>query len=94
MPPGPTSTDGKSRAPKDEETLTQAGLENGGSLYLKDLGPQVSWTTVFLVEYVRVIPSQVRICHLNKLIPLVPRRLALSSFIFSSIIIFLGTCRL
>ncbi|KAG8823425.1 3-oxo-5a-steroid 4- dehydrogenase [Serendipita sp. 401] len=47
----PTSSDGKGRAVKDSETLTSAGLENGGTLHLKDLGAQASWTTVFLTEY-------------------------------------------
>lgn len=46
-----TSPDAKGRAPKDSESLTAAGLANGGTLYLKDLGPQISWTTVFLTEY-------------------------------------------
>ncbi|KAG8827333.1 3-oxo-5a-steroid 4- dehydrogenase [Serendipita sp. 399] len=46
-----TSPDGKGRPLKDSESLTAAGLENGGILHLKDLGPQFSWTTVFLTEY-------------------------------------------
>jgi hypothetical protein len=91
--PSPTLADGKSRAPKDEETLTQAGLENGGSLYLKDLGPQVSWTTVFVIEYVRVNSFLSWIYHLNSLMILITRRLALSLSIFSSTIISPGTCR-
>ncbi|XP_071953896.1 probable very-long-chain enoyl-CoA reductase art-1 isoform X2 [Antedon mediterranea] len=36
---------------KDDETLDHLGLDNGGELYLKDLGPQISWTLVFLSEY-------------------------------------------
>ena len=33
-------------------TLAAAGIADGGELEIKDLGPQVSWTTVFLIEYV------------------------------------------
>jgi len=28
---------------------------NGWELQVKDLGPQVSWKTVFIVEYVRLL---------------------------------------
>jgi very-long-chain enoyl-CoA reductase len=31
------------------------GRVEGGELQVKDLGPQVSWRTVFLAEYVRII---------------------------------------
>lgn len=31
--------------------------QNGWELQVKDLGPQISWRTVFLVEYVRMIFS-------------------------------------
>ena len=31
---------------KDEDGLRSLGLKNGDRLYFKDLGPQVSWTTV------------------------------------------------
>lgn len=36
---------------KDEETLQSLGLKNGDKIYLKDLGPQIGWATVFLAEY-------------------------------------------
>lgn len=38
----------------DDITLKDAGVVEGGELSVKDLGPQVSWKTVFLVEYVSV----------------------------------------
>ena len=53
LPPASTEPGAKSKAPADNSTLVTAGLESGGTLYLKDLGPQASWTTVFLIEYVR-----------------------------------------
>lgn len=28
-----------------------SGLKNGSKLYVKDLGPQIGWSTVFLCEY-------------------------------------------
>ena len=37
---------------KDEITLQQAGILDGGELTVKDLGPQISWRTVFIIEYV------------------------------------------
>ena len=41
----------KAKAVKDEDTLSKLNLSNGGVLYLKDLGPQISWSTVFYCEY-------------------------------------------
>lgn len=38
----------------DESTLASAGVSDGGEVVVKDLGPQISWRTVFMVEYVRV----------------------------------------
>ena len=26
-------------------------MDDGGKLYFKDLGPQISWRTVFIIEY-------------------------------------------
>lgn len=41
----------KGKTVKDEDTLKSLKLENGSKLYVKDLGPQISWKNVFLTEY-------------------------------------------
>jgi len=35
----------------DDKTLSDSNISDGGSIYLKDLGPQISWKGVFIVEY-------------------------------------------
>ena len=35
----------------DRATLAAAGLTDGGTVVLKDLGPQISWKAVFVLEY-------------------------------------------
>lgn len=42
------------KALQDESTLASAGVVDGSELTVKDLGPQISWRTVFMVEYVRI----------------------------------------
>jgi hypothetical protein len=37
----------------DEATLAELGVGECGELTVKDLGPQIKWRTVFLIEYVR-----------------------------------------
>ena len=45
-----------SKAPlASEATLKDVGVEDGGELCVKDLGPQISWKTVFMIEYVRSV---------------------------------------
>lgn len=39
----------------NETTLEEAGIVDGAELNIKDLGPQISWRTVFIVEYVSLI---------------------------------------
>jgi len=35
----------------DTKVLSTYGLKSGDSIVVKDLGPQISWRTVFIVEY-------------------------------------------
>lgn len=36
---------------KDNVTVSSLGLSNGSKIYIKDLGPQISYRTVFILEY-------------------------------------------
>ncbi|CAI4230884.1 unnamed protein product [Auanema sp. JU1783] len=45
-------TDAKGKAVADDKKLSELGLsQQNGQLFLRDLGPQVAWKTVFLTEY-------------------------------------------
>lgn len=38
--------------PNDKKiSVSSAGLENGSTIQVKDLGPQIAWRTVFVIEY-------------------------------------------
>ncbi|KAF7796032.1 hypothetical protein EIP86_007202 [Pleurotus ostreatoroseus] len=43
---------GDKKALKDEATLASSEVTEGSELDAKDLGPQISWTTVFVIEYI------------------------------------------
>ncbi|OZJ05480.1 hypothetical protein BZG36_01629 [Bifiguratus adelaidae] len=46
-----TTPDKKVLDAHDSATLASFGIEDGGSVQFKDLGPQIGWQTVFLIEY-------------------------------------------
>ena len=39
---------------QDDATLASVGFGEAGELTVKDLGEQISWMTVFIIEYVRI----------------------------------------
>lgn len=41
----------KDKDRKDNITISSLGLSSGSKIYIKDLGPQISWRTVFILEY-------------------------------------------
>lgn len=41
----------KGKDQKDETSLSNLGLRTGSKIYVKDLGPQISWRGVFVLEY-------------------------------------------
>ncbi|KAL7647605.1 UNVERIFIED_CONTAM: hypothetical protein RMT77_001205 [Armadillidium vulgare] len=41
----------KSKGLKDDASLDSLKLKSGDKLFVKDLGPQIGWSTVFLCEY-------------------------------------------
>lgn len=41
----------KGKMLKDSDTIESLNLRSGSKLYVKDLGPQIGWSTVFLAEY-------------------------------------------
>jgi very-long-chain enoyl-CoA reductase len=41
----------RGRTLKDTDTIESLNLRTGSKLYVKDLGPQIGWSTVFLCEY-------------------------------------------
>ncbi|KAK4049129.1 3-oxo-5a-steroid 4- dehydrogenase [Microbotryomycetes sp. JL201] len=45
------TTDDKQVLEDDSKELSEYGVQHNASLEIKDLGPQISWKTVFLIEY-------------------------------------------
>lgn len=44
-------TEPKGKSVNDSATLSSLGVQVGSKIYVKDLGPQIGWKTVFLAEY-------------------------------------------
>lgn len=57
------SLKGETKALDDSAILAAAGIRDEGELVVKDLGPQVSWRTVFITEYVRFFLISSLACH-------------------------------
>ena len=54
LPSAAGSAGAKSRKPailEDRQPLASYGLTEGSSVIVKDMGPQISWRTVFILEY-------------------------------------------
>ncbi len=45
------TTEDKKPLLDDDKSLADLGVSDGQTLYVKDLGPQIGWKTVFLTEY-------------------------------------------
>jgi very-long-chain enoyl-CoA reductase len=43
--------DSRGKSLKDSDTIESLNLREGAKVYVKDLGPQISWKGVFLAEY-------------------------------------------
>lgn len=41
----------KDKDRKDSSSVSSLGVSSGSKIYVKDLGPQISWRTVFVLEY-------------------------------------------
>ena len=62
--------EGERKALDDEMCLRDVGLKGGGELFIKDLGAQISWRTVFVIEYVsldhaHLLNSDIAECRLG-----------------------------
>lgn len=44
-------SDSHGKSVKDDATIQSLNFQSGSKLYVKDLGPQIGWKTVFLTEY-------------------------------------------
>ncbi|GJE85557.1 3-oxo-5-alpha-steroid 4-dehydrogenase-domain-containing protein [Phanerochaete sordida] len=58
---------GEKKLLSDGATLSSVGWKEGGELAVKDLGAQISWTTVFVIEYIGPLIVHPLMYHFPKL---------------------------
>lgn len=53
----------KGKSVGDTETVKALSIIDNGKIYLKDLGPQIGWKTVFLIEYAGPLAAYLWVYH-------------------------------
>ncbi|KAF7977044.1 hypothetical protein HWV62_4812 [Athelia sp. TMB] len=61
------SVTGSKAALDSDAKLSTVGVQDGGEVLVKDLGPQIAWRTVFLIEYAGPLFIHPAFYHLPKL---------------------------
>lgn len=60
------TTEDKRALVDDDKSLSDENVKTGDTLWVKDLGPQIAWRTVFLTEYVSHKQKKMECCEVKK----------------------------
>ncbi|KAF2460436.1 3-oxo-5-alpha-steroid 4-dehydrogenase-domain-containing protein [Lineolata rhizophorae] len=66
-------SDGQLVPNSTEYTIERTGLRDRSTIYVKDLGPQIAWRTVFIVEYLGPLLIHPLIYYTRSYLPFSPR---------------------